>query len=127
MFLLIFKCGINNQKMKLKIKNFFNAIAPLTQYESDIGEMLIISYLESLWSRESHYKEVHVNDLIKGIKHYSSASINRKLKQLKKKKILSFELSSMDERVRIIKKGLHYNDYLAEIEDSITNNHAQFH
>ena len=112
--------------MKSKIKNFFNAIAPLTQYESDIGEMLIISYLESLWSRESHYKEVHVNDLIKGIKHYSSASINRKLKQLKKKKILLFESSPTDERVKIIKKGLHYNDYLVEIEDSISNNHAQF-
>ena len=73
--------------MKSKIRNFFNAIEPLTQYESDIGEMLIISYLETLWSCKS-CKEVHVNDLVKGIKHYSSASINRKLKQLKKKKIL---------------------------------------
>ena len=113
--------------MKSKIKNFFNAIAPLSQYESDIGEMLIVSYLESLWMRDNGNKEIHVNDVVKGVKHYSSASTNRKLKQLKKKKILSFELSSMDERVRIIKKGLHYNDYLAEIEDSITNNHAQFH
>ena len=113
--------------MKPKIKNFFNAIAPLTQYESDIGEMLIISFLESLWSSKNSPKEVHVNDLIKGIKHYSSASINRKLKQLKKKKILLFELSPIDERVKIIMKGLHYNDYLVEIEESITNNHAQFH
>jgi hypothetical protein len=127
MFLLIFKCGINNQKMKSKIKNFFNAIAPLTQYESDIGEMLIISYLESLWTCKSCHKEIHVNDLMKGIKHYSSASINRKLKQLKKKKILLFEISLTDERVKIIKKGLHYNDYLGEIESSLTNNHAQFH
>jgi hypothetical protein len=113
--------------MKSKIRNFFNAIAPLTQYESDIGEMLIVSYLESLWMRDNCHKEVHVNDVVKGIKHYSSASINRKLKQLKKKKILLFELSSADERVKIIKKGLHYNDYLVEIEDSITNNHVQFH
>ena len=113
--------------MKSKIKNFFNAIAPLTQYESDIGEMLIVSYLESLWSLDNFHKEVHVNDVVKGIKHYSSASINRKLKQLKKKKILLFELCPTDERVKIIKKGLHYNDYLMEIEDSITNIHAQFH
>ena len=70
--------------MKSKIRNFFNAIAPLTQYESDIGEMLIISYLESLWSCESCHKEVHVNDVAKGIKHYSSASIHRRLKQQKK-------------------------------------------
>ena len=112
--------------MKSKIRNFFNAIASLTQYESSIGEMLIISYLESLWTC-STCKEVHVNDVVKGIKHYSSASIHRKLKQLKKKKILLFELSPTDERVKIIKKGLHYNDYLAEIESSITNNHAQFH
>lgn len=108
--------------MKSKIKNFFNAIAPLTQYESDIGEMLIVSYLESLWVCN---KEVHVNDVVKGIKHYSSASVNRKLKHLKKKKILLFESSPTDERVKIIKKGLHYGDYLLEIESSITNNHAQ--
>ena len=112
--------------MKSKIKNFFNAIAPLTQYESSIGEMLIISYFESLWTC-STCKEVHVNDVVKGIKHYSSASIHSKLKQLKKKKILLFELSPTDERVKIIKKGLHYNDYLVEIESSITNNHAHSH
>ena len=112
--------------MKSEIRNFFNAIAPLTQYESSIGEMLIISYLESLWTCNT-CKEVHVNDVVKGIKHYSSASIHRKLRQLKKKKILLFELSPTDERVRIIKKGLHYNDYLDEIESSLTNNHAQFH
>ena len=113
--------------MKSKLRNFFNAIAPLAQYESDIGEMLIISYLESLWTCNKCNQGVHVNDVVKGIKHYSTASINRKLKQLKKKKILLFELSHTDERVKIIKKGLHYYDYLAEIEDSITNNHAQFH
>jgi hypothetical protein len=113
--------------MKSKIRNFFNAIAPLTQYKSDIGEMLIVSYLESLWFCNDCHKEVHVNDLVKGIKHYSSASINRKLKKLKKKKILLFELCPNDERVKIIKKGLHYNDYLAEIEDSITNSHVEFH
>jgi len=113
--------------MKSKIRNFFDAIAPLTQYESDIGEMLVVSYLESFWSCNNGNKEIHVNDVAKGIKHYSSASIHRKLKQLKKKKILLFELSPTDERVRIIKKGLHYNDYLGEIESSLINNHAQFH
>ena len=112
--------------MKFKIKNFFKAIEPLTQFESDFGEILIISYLESLWTCNT-CKEVHVNDVVKGIKHYSSASIHRKLKQLKKKKILLFELSVDDERVKIIKKGLHYNDYLVEIESSITNNHAHSH
>ena len=112
--------------MKSKIKNFFKAIEPLTQFESDFGEILIISYLESLWSC-SNCSEVHVNDVVKGVKHYSSASINRKLKELKKKKILLFELSVDDERVKIIKKGLHYNDYLEEIESSLINNHAQFH
>ena len=89
--------------------------------------MLIISYLESLWACGECHTEVHVNDLVKGVKHLSSASVNRKLKQLKKRKILFFELSPIDERVRIIKKGLHYNDYLKEIESSLANSHAQFH
>ena len=97
--------------MKSKLRNFFNAIAPLTQYESSIGEMLIISYLESLWTCNA-CKEVHVNDLVKGIKHYSSASI---------------QLSPTDERVKIIKKGLHYIDYLDEIESTIVYNHAHSH
>ena len=88
---------------------------------------LLFHTLKAYGRVTSCHKEVHVNDVVKGIKHYSSASIHRKLKQLKKKKILLFELSPTDERVKIIKKGLHYNDYLAEIESSITNNHAQFH
>mgnify|MGYP003997679345 CR=1 FL=1 len=113
--------------MKSKIRNFFDAIAPLTQYESDIGEMLVVSYIESFWSCNNCHKEIHVNDVAKCIKHYSSASIHRKLKELKKKKILLFELSPTDERVKIIKKGLHYNDYLVEIESSITNNHVHSH
>ena len=95
--------------MESKIRNFFNAIAPLTQYESSIGEMLIVSYLESLWTCNT-CKEVHVNDVVKGFKHYSSASIHRKLKVLKKKKILLFALCPSDERVKIIKK-----DYITMI------------
>ena len=110
-----------------KIKNFLNAIAPLTKSKSNIGELLIISFIEDAWSKN---KELNVNDIVNGIKNYSSASVNRKLKQLKQKKILSFDPSVHDERVKIIKKGLNYSDYLDEIDLDGTDvllprNHAQ--
>ena len=111
--------------MKTEMKNFLTAIAPLAKSQADIGEMIIISYLESLWGCDTCSNEVHVNDLLKGINHYSTASINRKLKQLKKNKVLSFKVSSEDERVKIIKKGIHYDDYLKDIEETLSfNNHA---
>lgn len=114
--------------MKSKIENFLNAIAPLAKSESDFGEMLIISFLESKWNSEASAKKVRVNDVLKGIKHYSIASLNRKLKQLKNKKVLCFKVSSIDERVKFIEKGSAYNEYLAEIGSSIEENiHAQLH
>jgi len=113
--------------MKTEMKNFLTAIAPLAKSQADIGEMIIISYLESLWGCDTCSNEVHVNDLLKGINHYSTASINRKLKQLKKNKVLSFEVSSEDERVKIIKKGIHYDDYLKDIEESLPFNNHAFH
>ena len=108
--------------MKTKINNFLNAIAPLAQTKSDLGELLVMSYLESKWVDN---KEVTVSDLLVGIKQYSSASLNRKLKQLKDKKILSVEINADDERVKIIKKGLNYDDYLDEISKSMPNDNAQ--
>ena len=113
--------------MKPKIKNFLNAIAPLTQSDADLGELLIISFIERAWAQD---KQLHVNDLLQGVKNFSSASLNRKLRKLREKKILSFDTSVHDERVKIIKKGLNYSDYLDEIDLDGTDvllprNHAQ--
>lgn len=108
--------------MSNKMVNFLNSIAPLTQSEADLGELLIISYVENAWAQD---KIIHVNDVLKGVKNFSSASLNRKLRKLKEKKILSFESSSTDERVRLIGKGLNYSDYLDEIDFIVPNNHAQ--
>lgn len=105
-----------------KITNFFNAIAPLTQFKFDLGEILIIAFLQDKWNRDI---EVSVNDLLRSVKFLSTASINRKLKQLKNKKILLLIHSAKDERFKIIKPGNKYNDYLGEIENQIPNNHAK--
>jgi len=111
-----------------KIENFLNAIAPLAKSESDFGEILIISFLESRWNCGDCTKKVRVNDVLKSIKHYSTASLNRKLKQLKDKEVLFFRASSIDERVKLIEKGPNYNEYLAEIGSSIEEDiHAQLH
>tara|TARA_B100000035_G_scaffold313034_1_gene325810 strand:+ start:314 stop:643 length:330 start_codon:yes stop_codon:yes gene_type:complete len=101
--------------MKAKVKNFLKAITSLSESESDIGEMIVVSYIERLWASKE-FDEVHVSDILSSINNYSSSSINRKLKQLKKKKVLLFEVSSIDERLKIIKKGLNYNDYIEKIE-----------
>ena len=108
--------------MNYKMINFLNSIAPLTQSEVDLGELLIISFVESAWSQN---KKLQVNDVLIGVKNYSSASINRRLKKLREKKILTFESSPTDERVKFIKKGLNYSDYLDEIDFLAPNNHAQ--
>ena len=104
-----------------KVTNFFNAIAPLTQFKYDLGEVLIIAFLEYKWKEQ---KEVNVNDLLHGIKFLSTASVNRKIRQLKDKKILSSFPSARDERLKVIKQGENYHDYLGEIESQILNNHA---
>ena len=93
--------------------NFLNSIAPLTQSDADLGELLIISFVESAWAQNKH---IHVNDVLKGVKNFSSASLNRKLRKLREKKILSFESSPTDERVKFIKKGSNYSDYLDQID-----------
>jgi hypothetical protein len=108
--------------MNNRMVNFLNSIAPLTQSEADLGELLIISYVESAWAQD---KNIQVNDVLHGVKNFSSASLNRKLRKLREKKILSFELSPTDERVKFIKKGFYYSDYLDQIDFMAPNNHAQ--
>ena len=51
--------------MNNKMVNFLNSIAPLTQSEADLGELLIISYVESAWAQD---KKIHVNDVLRGVK-----------------------------------------------------------
>ena len=108
--------------MNNKMINFLNSIAPLTQSEADLGELLIISFVESAWAQD---KKIHVNDVLRGVKNFSTASLNRKLRKLREKKILSFESGSTDERVKFIKKGSNYSDYLDQIDFIEPKNHAQ--
>ena len=105
-----------------KITNFFRAIAPLTQFKFNLGEILIIAFLQEKWNRDI---EVSVNDLLRSVKFLSTASINRKLKQLKNKNILLLIHSAKDERFKIIKPGNKYNDYLGQIETHLPNNHVK--
>ena len=108
--------------MNYKMINFLNSIAPLTQSDADLGELLIISFVERAWAQD---KQLHVNDVLQGVKNFSPASLNRKLRKLREKKILSFESSPTDERIRLIKKGLNYADYLDQIDFIEPNNNAQ--
>lgn len=116
------KINLGKIPVMTKVTNFFNAIAPLTQFKFDLGEVLIIAFLEQKWKSN---EEVSAHDLLRSVKFLSTASINRKLKQLKNKKILLLIPSAKDERFKIIKSGEKYNDYLGQIEIHLPNNHVK--
>ena len=109
--------------MKKTIQNFLNAIAPLSSKKKDLGEMLIISFLESQWSNG---QTTQVNDVLNNIKSISSASINRKLKNLKMNHVLSFNADINDERIKIISKGKNFDTYIKDLEKCITDNESIF-
>ena len=101
---------------------FFPSLAPFPPSAAALGALFLLSSVSPAWA-QAH--TIHVNDVLKGVKNFSSASLNRKLRKLREKKILSFVSSPTDERVRFIRKGLNYSDYLDEIDFIAPNNHAQ--
>lgn len=105
--------------MKFKISNLLEALAPLTAKKVDLGEMIILSFLSREWLQN---KKVMVNDVIDNVKQYSTASINRKLKNLKISEVLFFSADPNDERVKIISQGKNYDSYLDQISQEIQKN-----
>lgn len=105
--------------MKFKISNLLEALAPLTAKKVDLGEMIILSFLTKQWLQNN---KVRVNDVLDNVMQYSTASLNRKLKNLKKIKVLLFSPDPDDERVKIISKGKNYDDYLDQISGEIQKN-----
>jgi len=102
--------------MKIRIKNLLDAIAPLSTKKVDMGEVMIVSFLQSQWQIN---QQVQVNDVLDNVKHLSTASTNRKLKQLKKAKVLAFINSESDARIKFISKGLMFDSYVETLEDII--------
>lgn len=107
--------------MKNKIKNLLEALAPLSTKKIDMGEVMIVSYLQSQWQIN---QQVQVNDVLNNVKHLSTASTNRKLKQLRKAKVLAFMNSEFDARIKYISKGLMFDSYVETLEN-IIDGHEQ--
>ena len=107
--------------MKFRIKNLLEAIAPLSAKKIDMGEVMIVSFLQSKWQIK---QQVRVNDVLENVKHLSTASTNRKLKQLKKAKVLAFINSKSDARIKFISKGLMFDSYVDTLE-KIIDGHEQ--
>ena len=102
--------------MKFRIKNLLEAIAPLSTKKVDMGEVMIVSFLQSQWQIN---QQVQVNDVLDNVTYLSTASTNRKLKQLKKAKVLAFINSESDARIKFISKGLMFDSYVETLEDII--------
>ena len=102
--------------MKFRIKNLLEAIAPLSTKKIDMGEVMIVSYLQSQWQINQN---VQVNNVLDNVKHLSTASANRKLKQLRKAKVLAFINSESDARIKFISKGLMFDNYVNTLEKII--------
>jgi len=109
--------------MKNKIKNLLEALTPLSTKKIDMGEVMIVSYLQSRWQIN---QQVQVNDVLNNVKHLSTASTNRKLKQLKKAKVLAFMNSEFDARIKYITKGPVFDNFIQMLE-KIIDGHEQRH
>lgn len=109
--------------MKIRIKNLLDGIAPLSTKKVDMGEVMIVSFLQSQWQIN---QQVQVNDVLDNVKHLSTASTNRKLKQLKKAKVLTFINSESDARIKFIDKGIKFDSYLDNLEDIIDGHEKRF-
>lgn len=107
--------------MKFKINHLLSALAPLSQKKLDMGEVIIMSFLQTQWSSG---RDIQVNDVLDEVKSLSSASLNRKLKKLKKSNVLIFKALATDERVKIIEPGPKYFDYLKQL-DSLVKMHEK--
>ena len=107
--------------MKFKINHLLSALAPLSQKKLDMGEVMILSFLQSQWMSERY---IQVNDVLDEVKSLSTASLNRKLKKLKKSNVLIFKALATDERVKIIEPGPKYFDYLDQL-DSLVKMHEK--
>jgi len=107
--------------MKFKINHLLSALAPLSQKKLDMGEVMILSFMQSQWLSG---RDIQVNDVLDEVKSLSSASLNRKLKNLKKSNVLTFKALATDERIKIIEPGPQYFDYLDQL-DSLVKMHEK--
>ena len=107
--------------MKFKINHLLSALAPLSQKKVDMGEVMILSFLQTQWASGC---DIQVNDVLDKVSALSTASLNRKLKNLKKSNVLIFKALAIDERVKIIEAGPKYFDYLEQL-DSLVKMHEK--
>ena len=107
--------------MKFKINHLLSALAPLSQKKLDMGDVMILSFMQSQWLSG---RDIQVNDVLDEVKSLSSASLNRKLKNLKKSNVLTFKALATDERIKIIEPGPQYFDYLDQL-DSLVKMHEK--
>lgn len=99
--------------MTIRIINFLEAIAPLANSTIDLEDVMIMSFLESYWSKD---QSIQVNDIVEGISNISPSTLHRRLRRMRQDKILEYTSSKEDWRVRYIHKGKRYSAHLKEIE-----------
>ena len=99
--------------MTIRIINFLEAIAPLSKAPIDLENIVIVSFLESYWNRK---KNIQVNHVIDGISNLSASTIHRRLRKFRQTKVLIHTSSEQDNRIKYIKKGPQYENFLNQIE-----------
>jgi len=81
-----------------------------------MDHLLVILHLEEKIASAS---DLSVSSFIADFHIYSPSKMNLLLKQLKKEGILTFDISSKDERFKIIRKGPNYDAYVASIQQEL--------
>lgn len=81
-----------------------------------MDDLLVILHLEEKIASGS---DLSVSSFIADFHIYSPSKMNLLLKHLKKKGILTFDISPKDERFKIIRKGPSYDAYVTSIRQEL--------
>ena len=100
-----------------RIENLFNALAPLSSLNASINEIAVVAFI----SRKFLDKEdVILSSIYNHFSKLSHSTVFRVLKNLEKNQVIMIKKNTHDERKKNIVAGKNYDQYIADLQSSLT-------